>query len=69
MRIFPKIVATTRSEEAWDIIEMTYSERGRNTNQHQAELQSVAVVDEVTIFNITKIIEVVEEPNETKEDK
>jgi hypothetical protein len=45
--ILPKIAATTRSKEAWDILEMTYSERGRNIDQHQDDPQSVVVVDEL----------------------
>jgi hypothetical protein len=46
--ILPKIAATTKSKEAWDILEMAYSERGRNTDQHQAKSWSI-VVDGVTI--------------------
>ena len=30
--IFPKIVASTKSKEAWDILEMAYSERRSNIN-------------------------------------
>jgi hypothetical protein len=51
--ILPKIAATTRSKEAWDILEMEYSEKGRNIDQHEVELQSVVVVDEVIVVLIS----------------
>jgi hypothetical protein len=54
-RIFPKIAMETKFKEAWDILEMTYSEMGINIDQHQVQLQSIAVVDEVTI--VTQEIE------------
>lgn len=31
-RFFSKIVAAIRSKEAWDILEMEYSEKGSNIN-------------------------------------
>ena len=48
-RFIPKIVPITSSKEAQNIFELTYSERGSNTDQHQSKLQSIATIDEVTI--------------------
>jgi hypothetical protein len=75
--ILPKIATAARSKGAWNILEMTYSERGINTNQHQSKLQSIAVVDKVSIvtveveeFDIAEIIEeVVEEHIEAEQNK
>ena len=72
--ILPKVAATTRSKEAWNILEMTYNERGSNIDHHQVKSQSVAVDDGMTIvtkeveeFDIAEIIgEVVEELFEAK---
>jgi hypothetical protein len=47
--ILPKFAAETRSKEAWNILEMTYSERGSNIDHHQVKSQSVAVDDGMTV--------------------
>jgi hypothetical protein len=66
--ILPKVAATTRSKEAWNILEMAYRERGRNIDHHQAKSQSIAVDDGMTVvtkeveeFDIAEIIGEVEE--------